>query len=124
MTGRHYARHYPLALALSCAAIILGAALVIEPGLSARSPSIAVMPVWGVVLWGLFFLIGGAATTYGILCGFPNYESAGSTLQGSAYGCASVSAMFATSGPSPLGVLFLLAIAVGFITHGTLTRSR
>lgn len=118
-TLRQSAKRYPLALALSAAAILLGTGLVVAPELAHRSPSIAVMPVWGVVLWGLFFLLGGAATTFGILTGARNHESAGSTLQGTAYGCAAVSAMFATAGPSPLGVLFLLAIAIGFVARGS-----
>lgn len=118
------ARSYPLALTLSCAATLLGASLVVAPELAQRSPSLAVMPIWGVVLWGMFFLLGGAATAYGIIRGAPNYESAGSTLQGTAYGAAALSALFAAGGPSPLGVLFLLAIAIGFLLRGNYAKAR
>ena len=117
-------RQVPLLFCLSIAASLLGASLLVEPTLSERSAALSVMPVWGVLLWGAVFLGGGASTVHGLRAHRLDYESAGCTLQGFAYlAAAFVSALSAT--PSPLGITFLGALAIGFTWRGfLLTRER
>lgn len=128
MTARvivsHDVRQFPILFCLSVAATLLGASLMIEPALSASSPTLAIMPLWGVLLWGVMFFAGGIAAAYGLRRGRLDYESAGCTLQGFAYMAAAfVSALSAT--PSPLGITFLGALAIGFTWRGfLLTRGR
>lgn len=119
MTQTHDVHTCPVLFCLSIAAVLLGASLLIEPALSESSPTLAIMPLWGMLLWGTMFLAGGAAAVYGLRRGRLDYESAGCTLQGFAYmASAIVSALSST--PSPLGVAFLGALAAGFTWRGFL----
>lgn len=120
---QHGVRQFPLLFCLSIAATVLGASLLIEPTLSERSAALAVMPLWGVLLWGGVFLSGGSSAVYGLRQHRPDYESAGCTLQGFAYLAAAIVTVFSdTIPPSPLGIAFLTAVAGGFIWRGWIVR--
>lgn len=119
----HGVRQFPLLACLSVAAALLGASLLIEPTLGERSAALSVMPVWGVLLWGLIFLGGGAGTVYGLRAHRLDYESAGCALQGFAYLAAAIVTIFSDRiPPSPLGIAFLGALACGFIWRGIIVR--
>lgn len=116
MTISSRVNRFPVLFCLSIAATVLGFLLLIEPTLGDRSAALAIMPLWGLLLWAFAFLFGGAATVYGLLELRNDYESAGCTLQGFAYLTAAIATIFSPTIPSsPLGIMFLTALAAGLI---------
>ena len=91
--------------------MILGLLIVTSPALGADSDSLALMPTWGVLVWGCSFFVGGAMSAVGLLTTRGKWEAAGMTLLSADFG-ALVVAQLATD-PRVLAVLFLLSLAGG-----------
>lgn len=114
MTLNPHLRSHLLAFWLAVAAVVLGCALIVAPTMGESSPSLAIMPDWGVIVWGAWFAVGGGSVVYGLVGMRRRFEAAGSVLLSASYFSAAVASVYAGSS-SPLGLLFLSAIAIGFL---------
>lgn len=117
-----HVKDHPLAFSLAIAAAILGALLIVTPVLAATSPSLAVLPPLGVVIWGLWFFLGGLMSAIGMNRMQPRLEATGMMLQSSAYLTTLVSTLVVF--PNPLSIIFLGALTIGTYFRAVILRNR
>lgn len=119
-----YAKLHPIALCVALGSIILGLFLALDPTAASVSPTLGVLTEGGVRVWGLFFTVGGLASSWAILRGLAPLEAFGMALMSPAYGCALVPPFLdPTLTRSPLLIVFVtLAVGTGLRALGLATQ--